>query len=334
LQCNTTHYHYDHHIDTARCSHGYGKFTGTRLSSKRKKGQLWKSALFLLTVLIPSAMAVAYFGFIASDIYISESRYVVRSPQKQATSSAEGMFSQLGLSKGSDDSLIVKEYILSRDVLRLLDNELKIKALYSNPEIDQIARFPGLKYWDTSFEGFFKYYLKYVGVEVDSTSAVSTLTVRAFNAKDAQKINQTIVDVSEAFVNKLNERVRSDLLKNAADELNLAKNKVEAVTMQLVALRNQKNTSEPERQVMVQQRLALEKDFADKQLSAAMTSMEQSRAEAIRKQVYIERVTHPLVPDYALEPYRIKGIVTTLILGLICWGILVLLISGVNEHTE
>jgi len=174
----------------------------------------------------------------------------------------------------------------------------------------------------------------YVGVEVDSTSSVSTLTVRAFNPQDAQKINQTIVDVSEAFVNKLNERVRSDLLKNAADELNLAKNKVEAVTMQLVALRNQKNTSEPERQVMVQQRLALEKDFADKQLSAAMTSMEQSRAEAIRKQVYIERVTHPLVPDYALEPYRIKGIATTLILGLICWGILVLLISGVKEHTD
>jgi capsular polysaccharide transport system permease protein len=304
------------------------------LSSKRKKGQLWKSALFLLTVLIPSATAVAYFGFIASDIYISESRYVVRSPQKQAISSAEGMFSQLGLSKGSDDSLIVKEYILSRDVLRLLDNELKIKALYSNPDIDQIARFPGLKYWDTSFEGFFKYYLKYVGVEVDATSSVSTLTVRAFNPKDAQKINQTIVDFSEAFVNKLNERVRSDLLKNAADELNLAKTKVEAVTMQLVALRNQKNTSEPERQVMVQQRLALEKDFADKQLSAAMTSMEQSRAEAIRKQVYIERVTHPLVPDYALEPYRIKGIATTLILGLICWGILVLLISGVKEHTD
>ena len=109
-------------------------------------------------------MAVAYFGFIASDIYISESRYVVRSPQKTATSSTEGMFSQLGLSKGSDDSLIVKEYILSRDVLRLLDTELKIKALYSNPEIDQLARFPGLKYWDTSFEGFFKYYLKYVGV--------------------------------------------------------------------------------------------------------------------------------------------------------------------------
>jgi capsular polysaccharide transport system permease protein len=64
-----------------------------------------------------------------------------------------------------------------------------------------------------------------------------------------------------------------------------------------------------------------------------MTAMEQSRVEAIRQQVYIERVTSPLVPDYALEPYRLKGVTTTLVLGLIFWGILLLLISGVKEHT-
>jgi capsular polysaccharide transport system permease protein len=83
---------------------------------------------------------------------------------------------------------------------------------------------------------------------------------------------------------------------------------------------------------MIQQRLALEKDFADRQLSAAMTAMEQSRVEAIRQQVYIERVTSPVVPDYALQPERIKGITTTLVLGLVLWGILVLLVSGVKEH--
>jgi capsular polysaccharide transport system permease protein len=332
LQCNTTDYHYDHHTDTARCSFGLWKLTGTRLSSKRKKGQLWKSALFLLTVLIPSAMAVAYFGFIASDIYISESRYVVRSPQKPATSTTEGMFSQMGLTKGNDDSYVVKEYVLSRDVLKVLDRELDIKTLYSKLTIDWLARFPGLRYWDNSFEGFFKYYQKHVGVEVDTTTAVSILTVRAFDANEAQKINQKIVNLSEAFVNKLNERARTDLLKNATDEVNIAKAKVEAIAMQLVALRTQKNVGEPERQVMIQQRLALEKDFADRQLSAAMTAMEQSRVEAIRQQVYIERVTTPLVPDYALQPERIKGITTTLVLGLVLWGILVLLVAGVKEH--
>jgi capsule polysaccharide export protein KpsE/RkpR len=332
LQCNTTDYHYDHHTDTARCSFGLWKLTGTRLSSKRKKGQLWKSALFLLTVLIPSAMAVAYFGFIASDIYISESRYVVRSPQKPATSTTEGMFSQMGLTKGNDDSYVVKEYVLSRDVLKVLDRELDIKTLYSQLTIDWLARFPGWKYWNTSFEGFFKYYQKHVGVEVDTTTAVSILTVRAFDANEAQKINQKIVDLSEEFVNKLNERARTDLLKNSTNEVNIAKAKVEAIAMQLVALRTQKNVGEPERQVMIQQRLALEKDFADRQLAAAMTAMEQSRVEAIRQQVYIERVTTPLVPDYALQPERIKGITTTLVLSLVLWGILVLLVSGVKEH--
>jgi capsular polysaccharide transport system permease protein len=332
MQCNTTDYHYDHHTDTARCSIRLWKFTGTRLSSKRKKGQLWKSALFLLTVLIPSAMAVAYFGFIASDIYISESRYVVRSPQKPATSTTEGMFSQMGLTKGNDDSYVVKEYVLSRDVLKVLERELDIKTLYSKLTIDWLARFPGLRYWDTSFEGFFKYYQKHVGVEVDTITAVSILTVRAFDANEAQKINQKIVDLSEAFVNKLNERARTDLLKNSTNEVNIAKAKVEAIAMQLVALRTQKNVGEPERQVMIQQRLALEKDFADRQLAAAMTAMEQSRVEAIRQQVYIERVTTPLVPDYALQPERIKGITTTLVLGLVLWGILVLLVAGVKEH--
>jgi capsular polysaccharide transport system permease protein len=242
------------------------------------------------------------------------------------------MFSQMGLTKGNDDSYVVKEYVLSRDVLKVLERELDIKTLYSKLTIDWLARFPGLRYWDTSFEGFFKYYQKHVGVEVDTTTAVSILTVRAFDPNEAQKINQKIVNLSEAFVNKLNERARTDLLKNATDEVNIAKAKVEAIAMQLVALRTQKNVGEPERQVMIQQRLALEKDFADRQLSAAMTAMEQSRVEAIRQQVYIERVTSPVVPDYALQPERIKGITTILVLGLVLWGILVLLVAGVKEH--
>jgi capsular polysaccharide transport system permease protein len=332
LQCNTTDYHYDHHTDTARCSFGLWKLTGTRLSSKRKKGQLWKSALFFLTVLIPSAMAVAYFGFIASDIYISESRYVVRSPQKLTTNTLDNMFSQMGLTKGTDDSFVVREFVLSRDALKDLERSLGVIALYSHKDIDFLARFPGLRFWNTSFEGFFKYYQKNVGVEVDTNSTVSILTVRAFDAVNAQKINQRILELSEAFVNKLNERARADLLKTATDEVNIAKAKVEAIAMQLITLRTQKLTGEADRQVMVQQRLTLEKDFADRQLAAAMSALEQARLEALRQQVYVERIALPLAPDYALAPERIKGIATVFVLSLVFWGILVLLVAGVKEH--
>ena len=83
---------------------------------------------------------------------------------------------------------------------------------------------------------------------------------------------------------------------------------------------------------MAQQRLALEKTFAEQQLATAMTAMEQSRIEALRKQVYIERITQPVKPDYAVLPERLKGVMTTLVLGFVFWGILMLLIAGVKEH--
>ena len=39
------------------------------------------------TVLLPTVLAILYFGPIASDVYISESRFVVRNPQRQAVTS-------------------------------------------------------------------------------------------------------------------------------------------------------------------------------------------------------------------------------------------------------
>jgi capsular polysaccharide transport system permease protein len=42
-----------------------------------------KNKILWLTVIIPTILASIYFGLIASDVYISESRFVVRSPQRQ-----------------------------------------------------------------------------------------------------------------------------------------------------------------------------------------------------------------------------------------------------------
>jgi len=277
-------------------------------------------------------MAVAYFGFIASNIYVTESKFVIRGPQKLGVASMMDVFSKMGMAKSDEDSFAVREYILSRDAMKILNQDLKIKEAYSDPAIDVVERFPGLRYWDTSLEAFYRYYQKQVGVEVDPSSSIATLKVKAFTPEQAVSLNQRLIEMSEAFVNTLNERARQDLLKSATEEVNIAKAKVEATTLGLMQLRTQKADQQPDKQVMAQQRLALEKTFAEQQLATAMTAMEQSRIEAIRKQVYIERITQPVKPDYAVLPERIKGITTTLVLGLVFWGILMLLIAGVKEH--
>jgi capsular polysaccharide transport system permease protein len=293
---------------------------------------VWRNKLFLATVVVPTALSILYFGPIASDVYITESKFVVRSPQKSSPLSMGDVFGKIGFSKSDDDSYSVRDYITSRDALNTLNLEIKIKDIYSQSSIDVFNRYPGLKFWDSSLERFHSYYQEHIGVQVDGSSSISTLTVRAYTAEDATKINQRLVDMSEALVNRLNERARQDLIKTANSEVSIAKNKLETISQELTKLRSEKTNHEPEKQVSKLQSLALERDFADKQLATALASLEQARTEALRKQLYIERVVQASRPDKAMEPRRIKGIFTTLILGLLAWGVLSLMISGIKEH--
>ncbi|MBC7621275.1 MAG: hypothetical protein H7293_20205 [Candidatus Saccharibacteria bacterium] len=82
------------------------------------------------------------------------------------------------------------------------------------------------------------------------------------------------------------------------------------------------------------ERLALERLFADKQLGAAMASLEQARNDAQRKQLYLERIVQASLPDVATEPRRLRGIFATLVIGLIAWSILTMLLAGVREHQD
>jgi capsular polysaccharide transport system permease protein len=65
-----------------------------------------------------------------------------------------------------------------------------------------------------------------------------------------------------------------------------------------------------------------------------MSSLVDAQNEARRKQAYVERISRPNLPDEALEPRRLRGILATLVLGLVAWGILSMLLAGVREHQD
>ena len=82
------------------------------------------------------------------------------------------------------------------------------------------------------------------------------------------------------------------------------------------------------------QRLALEREFADRQLGSALISLEQARNEAQRKQLYLERVVQPSTPDVAMEPRRFRSVITVFALSLVAWGIAALLLASIREHVD
>jgi capsular polysaccharide transport system permease protein len=302
--------------------------------------------IFWITVLIPTTIAIIYYAFIASGIFISESKFIVRAQSKDSTAampaSLSGVLGSIGgslsgLTTSQNDALTAENYIASRDALNILNKDLDIIKTYSASDIDRLHRFGGVRFWDKSQEAFFNYYQEnIISVGHESDSGISILKVKAFDPDTAFNVNLKLNEISEGFINRLNDRARQDLLSFSGKEVDLAKKKVEEINQKIYDYRSkgsQANLSSNQ-QITYYQHLASEKDFADRNLALALSSMEQARIDAMRKRLYLEKISEPNKPDIAMEPKRIKGIFTVLIVGLLFWGMVSLIISGVKEHHQ
>lgn len=78
--------------------------------------------------------------------------------------------------------------------------------------------------------------------------------------------------------------------------------------------------------------LILKRALADKAYEGAMNAIDQARQEASRKQIYLEPVTRPNLPDRPQEPKRLRYIFTTALLSFSAFVMLYLLVSGSREH--
>lgn len=208
------------------------------------------SPLFLLTVFFPTVLASIYFGLIASDIYVCESHFVVRSAQQPSSGSGLGQLLQTaGFSHAQDDTAAVNDFIQSRDALARIEENLAISKSFGSPKVDRIRRFAGLDWWDHSFENFFKYYTnKIVDVNLDSSSSISTLKVSAFSAEEAYRINAMLLDMSEELINELNRRIRVDLIGFASTETDKAEAKEKEATVALSDYRTKHGIFDPKAQ--------------------------------------------------------------------------------------
>ena len=65
-----------------------------------------------------------------------------------------------------------------------------------------------------------------------------------------------------------------------------------------------------------------------------MTALETARLDAQRKQLYLERLVQPSLPDESMEPRRVRSVFTVFLLGLVAWGVLSLILAGVREHVD
>jgi capsular polysaccharide transport system permease protein len=258
-----------------------------------------RSALLILLVVVPTCIAILYYGLIASDIYVSESRFLVRSPQHEEQTGPLSQLLGAGGGGAHDETYAVHDYILSRDALLELQQRLPMRQAFSNKHADLFNQFPSIG-TGPSFEEFYRYYSKHVGVEYDSSSSITTLTVRAFTAQDAYNINSQLLEMSERLINTLNDRSRKDLIAFADNEVSIASEKAKQASIALLNYRSSRAVFAPDQQAALQltgvaklqdELISTEADLA--QLSKLSPSNPQiaaleSRADSLRHSIATE----------------------------------------------
>ena len=232
--------------------------------------------LFLLTVVVPTTLAVLYFGLFASGVYVSESRFIVRSPDKPATSGLGVLLKSAGFSTAGDEIFAAHEFVQSRDALKDLNRNGAVVRAFGNSGISIFDRFNPFGQSGT-FEDLYNYYRRKVRVQYGATSSITTLTVRAYSPQDAERFNRQLLERSEELVNRLNNRGRTDLVQFATQEVVEAKIAAREAALSLARFRNDRGIIDPEKQATLQ--LQMVSKLQD-ELIGARTQLQQLRAMA------------------------------------------------------
>jgi capsular polysaccharide transport system permease protein len=213
---------------------------GGRIRQLFRSLNLW----FWAIVGLPTLVAGVYYFAIASDLYLSEAKFIVRSPKQVQTSSIGALIQSTGLARAVDDTAVVEDFIMSRDAVRRLEHENDLRGLFGRPEGDFVTRFPGIL-TRSDFEALFRRYDHFVSIETDHTSGVTALRVKAYRPEDALTIARALLSYSEQLVNELNERARRDSLGTAENEVDRAQERVSRIQKELTAYRVEQKMLDP-----------------------------------------------------------------------------------------
>jgi len=79
--------------------------------------------------------------------------------------------------------------------------------------------------------------------------------------------------------------------------------------------------------------LALQRDFAERELASATTSLERARVDAQRQQLYLDLIVQPNSPDYPAYPKRFRSIGVVFATCFVLYTLVTLLMAAAREHS-
>lgn len=244
---------------------------------------------FVVWVLVPLGFAGVYLYAVADDQYASHVGFSVRKEDVGSAVELLGGITELSGSSSSDTDILY-EFIQSQQIVRTVNEQIGLRAVYVNPD-DPIF---GLGE-DARIEALSNYWRRMVKIFYDSASGLIEIRVLAFEPNHAQEIARAIFDESSEMINELSVIARADATRYAKEELENAQARLKGARQALTAFRSRTRIVDPTADVQGQMGLlnSLQAKLADaiieRQLLAESTSPNDPRLSQAEKMIEVIR---------------------------------------------
>jgi capsular polysaccharide transport system permease protein len=192
---------------------------------------------------VASLAAIVYWGVIASSRYVSEAHVIVQNTDVGASAGID-LTSLLSNSSTANrpDQLLLRDHLLSVDMLQKLDARLNLRQHYSSWRRD-----PASQMWleNASIEWFHRHYLNRVEIELDEHSGVLVIKAQGYDADTAHAIAAMLVEEGERYMNEMAHRLARDQVGFLEAQLGDMNQRVLKTRNALIEFQNDKGLVSP-----------------------------------------------------------------------------------------
>lgn len=196
------------------------------------------------TAFVAILLAIVYWGLVASDRYVSEARVII---QRTDLSGGQSMdFGSLLAGAGGGaraEQLLLRDHLLSVDMLKKLDDKLGLRAHYSDFGRDPLSRMWGE---DASLERFHRHYLSRVSVEFDDYAGVLVIRAQGYDPETAHAIASMLVEEGERTMNAMAHGLAQEQVNFLERQVGLMSERAILARQAVIAFQNENGLVSPQ----------------------------------------------------------------------------------------
>ncbi|NGM47817.1 capsule biosynthesis protein [Rhodobacter sp. SGA-6-6] len=256
------------------------------IAKRRKRKLALLAARMFVFVGLPTLIAGWYFAMVATPLYSTKSEFVIQTAEPPAASGIGGLLTGTPAAN-MQDSIVVQGYLMSRDAMLRLEQDVGFRAAFQGDHMDPLQRLPD----DANMDDAYAVYQKRMMISYDQTEGLIKMEVIAPDPQLSVQWSEKLISYAEEQVDHMSKRKRENTMQDAQKNYEDAEAAVLAAQRRVIELQEKFKvlSSDVEVTLLTQQIGALETQLTQERLSLAQMeaneSPNQARMEPVKRRI-------------------------------------------------